>query len=413
MRSYNIAVLASVPSFMDYHMPDNPVRAMNRLGKHNIIEIDHDDIYRLHGPSATKRIINKILHEKQIDIVMCALGCNYEFPIEYFSELRKHYFTVLHSGEDEHFFDKSSRYYSQVFDLVITVGALSVMRYKLYGVEAIPYDGGYDVRLLEVVSREKKHDVCWVGSIANRIGRKEYLDYLAKNEIDVKAFGYGTSGGVISTQEMYKIFGSSRIGLSFCGVTLNSPLDMDLTINRRTKQMKGNTWQVPMAGSFLLAEYVSGIEDLYDVGSEIDIFHDRDELLSKVKYYLKNEAKREEMASRAYNRAIREHDELNVWGGFLEVISEKLEMKNKKNIMAENIIYKDPIFKRAFSSFHFFRMLEFVLRAKPRIALQEFLIYLKFPWIDRGVFFFYVKRLLVNVNWLRILVRKLKNLAEK
>ncbi|MDA8560533.1 glycosyltransferase [Nitrospinae bacterium] len=352
------------------------------------------------------------MHENKVDIVLFGLDTGYEFPIEYFSELRSLYFMVLHVGDDEHFFDKSSRYYSQGFDLAMTQSRLCMGRYELYGVDSILLPPAFDVSRIKDLLYEKIYDSCFVGAVTNKIGREEYLEHLVENNIDIKIAGSGTSGGVVSVSEMSRIYGSSKIGLSFSGVATNSCLDQDIAINRRIKQTKVRAQEIALMKTFVLAEYVPGIEEFFDVGREIDIFRNRNELLLKVKYYLENDSKREDMTARAFERAVHDCDEQYVWGKLLEEIGEKIDLKNNEGIEREDIIYKDPMFKRAFSSFHVIKMLGFVFRIKPEMAFDEFKIFIKYPLLDWGVFTHHLKsnvfRLLGEIKWLRSLVRKIK-----
>jgi len=416
VRSYNIAVLTSTPRLVEYRMPDNVVRALNRIGGHKIIEIDYKDIYRLHGPSKAEEMVSEILHKNKVDIVILCLGDSYEFSIEYFSELQAQFFCVLVSQEDEHNFDKSSRYYSQAFDVVTTVGQLSVDRYKLYRIDALPYYGGYDTWDWRNLSFEKNYDVCFVGAVDNKIGRNEYLSHLIENNINVKIFGSGSPEGVISRDAMNEVYCSSKIGLNFTGVTF-SGLDRDISINHRIQQIKARAQEIAMTGTFVLSEYSTEIGKLFEIGSEMDVFHNKEELLSKVEYYLENEEEREEMAFKAYKRAVCDYDEVNVWKNFMAEFHKRIEIKSKSSNLAKNIIYKDPIFKRAFSAFHLYQMLGFLLNGRPRNALAEFVVYMKYPFFDGGVLLHYTKRHVVSflgsIKWLRSLVQKTKILLRK
>jgi hypothetical protein len=408
MRLYNIALLSDAHDFIDYDMGTNTLRALNRIGEHKIIHIDYKKLYSQHGPNETKAIINGSLIRNKVDVVIFGLDSDFEFPIEYFHELKSCYFMVMYVGDDEHYFDKSSRYYSQAFDLVITAGRPSAERFKYYGVDAIPATPPFDISKIKKTQADRIYDVCFVGALGNKIGRKEYLDHLITNKIDVKIFGYGTPGGVVSRDEMIRIYSSSKIGLNFTGVFVSNCLDTDITINRRLKQCtKGRTHEIAMTGAFLLSEYAYGIEDNFEIGPEIDIFHDKDELLSKIKFYLKNSHQREEMAKKAFEKVVLECDEVTVWKKYLEIIDEKMKIKVKANNCVK-IIYKDPIFKRAFASFHLLKMLDFMLRGMPKVAQDEFAIYIKYPLFDGAVFLQYVKRSLANINWLRKIVRNFK-----
>jgi len=413
MPPYNIAIFTETQNSLDYEMGTSPLRALNRIGKHNIIPIDHKKLYKLHGPDKIISLTKELLHENKVDIVIFGLESDFVFPIEYFSELRDHYYLVLHVGDDEHFFDKSSRYYSQAFDLVMTQTRLTMRRYELYGVDSILLPPAFDVGSVKNLRYEKTYDVSFVGVVTNKVGREEYLDFLVDNDIDIKIFGSGTSGGIISRDEMYRGIGSSKISLNFTGVATNSSLDRDITINRRIKQPKARAHEIALLNTFVLAEYVPGIEEFFEIGEEIDIFHNKNELLEKIKYYLEHGLKREQMANKGFDRALRDCDEVVVWENLLEEIGGKMDKKNAVTIEREAIIYKDPIFKRAFSSFHLSKMFEFFLRGMPGATLQEFAIYIKYPFFDGGVFIYYVKSFLGKISWLRNLVRKIKSFFEK
>jgi hypothetical protein len=410
MNVYNIAVLSGVDRYLDYEPATDTIRALKRINEHNIIHVDYKKIYKEKGPKSAPNVINKMLVDEKVDIVILGLDDEYLFPIEYFSDLSNRYYTVLCAFDDANYFDKSTRYYAQAFDLVLTEGLHNVRRYELYGMNSRPYYGGYDVQTLSKFRSEKQYDVCFVGDIGGKVGRREHLRHLIENNINTKAHGWGTIGGVVSNDEMYRIYGSSRIGLNLSGVTMGSYLDKDLTINRRIKPIKGKSQEIALTGTFVLSEYSPGTNEIFDVGREIDIFHDREELLSKVKYYLENDKEREEMAARAFERAIHDYDEVTVWKGYIEVIAQELEKKKEKSIRP---LYKDPIFTRAFASFHLFKSLDCVARFELKKAFDEFNIYVKSPFFDYGVFLSYVKRFLINIHWFRKMLRKLKMLLGK
>ena len=48
---------------------------------------------------------------------------------------------------------------------------------------------------------------------------------------------------------------------------------------------------------------------VFEIGKEVDCFSDRDSLLERVRYYLSHEEEREEIAARAYARALRDYED--------------------------------------------------------------------------------------------------------
>lgn len=413
MRSYNICVLRDRVE-ENFNEQLDIYRSLSRIGGHKISQINYRGLYDLHGPKIALKKIRDEIKKNDPEIVVFAQGYEYDFPIEFFSELRRERFMVLRVGDDEHYFDKHHRYYSQGFDLVWASSIPNKMRYELYGVDAISSPPSYDLRNNKRLSCEKVNDVCFVGDVRGKIGREKYLKYLVDNKVNVAVFGEGTPGGAVSRDEMNRIFASSKIGLNFTGLSIRSSLDKDITVNRRIKQIKGRSHEIALTGSFVLSEYAPGIEDDFEVGNEIDVFYCEKELLSKTRYYLENNAIREEMALKAYKRVVHDCDEVKVSTKVMSVIDAKIELKNRSPDISDFRIYKDPIFKRAFSSFHLSKMFEFLPRGMPRAALQEFAICMKYPFFDGGVFLWLVKifivRNLADIKWLRAFVRKMKNI---
>lgn len=61
------------------------------------------------------------------------------------------------------------------------------------------------------------------------------------------------------------------------------------------------------AGRFLLTDYCEEIEDLFDVGREIEVFRSSGELADKVRYYLENDDKRLAIARRGHEKFLTSH----------------------------------------------------------------------------------------------------------
>jgi spore maturation protein CgeB len=61
------------------------------------------------------------------------------------------------------------------------------------------------------------------------------------------------------------------------------------------------------AGRFLLTDYCEEIEDLFEVGREIEVFRSSGELVDKVRYYLENDDKRQAIAQRGHEKFLESH----------------------------------------------------------------------------------------------------------
>lgn len=89
--------------------------------------------------------------------------------------------------------------------------------------------------------------------------------------------------------EMTKIFYLSRINLN---ITLPS---IETGIPQRVFDIMGS-------GGFVLTNYQQEIDDFFEIGKEIEVFHTLDELKEKVDYYLSHEEERLRIAINGYKK---------------------------------------------------------------------------------------------------------------
>ena len=133
----------------------------------------------------------------------------------------------------------------------------------------------------------------------------EKLEYLIDHGINVRIFGSGWSnypkfknfyGGSLSNEDLVKVINKTKINISF---SLNY---------QRKNHMKGRVFEISGCKSFLLSQEFPNADRFFDIGKELVLFKDNEDLLKKVKYYLKNEKEREQIAERGYKRVIKDYD---------------------------------------------------------------------------------------------------------
>jgi hypothetical protein len=146
--------------------------------------------------------------------------------------------------------------------------------------------------------------------------------------------------------------------LNFTGV-----LNDDRKIYQRIKQPKGRPQEIAFLGSFVLSEYAPGIDDIFDTNNEIDVFHSKEEMLEKIKFYLKNNERREIVADRGYEKVVNVYETS-------EVVKELLiSLESVKNV--KKTYYIDHSFACLFTSARFYYMVMSFLRGNFRSAINE------------------------------------------
>ena len=80
-------------------------------------------------------------------------------------------------------------------------------------------------------------------------------------------------------------------------------------------------------GAFQISYYVEDLEHCYDIGKEIIIFMDIDDLIEKIRYFLKHDEEREAIADAGYRRAVRDHSYAVRFMGIARHIASQGRMK--------------------------------------------------------------------------------------
>ncbi len=108
--------------------------------------------------------------------------------------------------------------------------------------------------------------------------------------------------------DMYRALRSGRIAFDARGVIeTKDPITgqmIDLA-DKETANMR--IFEATGCGVFLLTEYYENLNRYFEIGTEIETFTDRDELIDKIRYYTNNHEKREQIARKGHLRCIQEY----------------------------------------------------------------------------------------------------------
>lgn len=282
------------------------------------------------GIRNTEKYIENLISEKKIDILFTSpFAINYHLSVDFYAFLKNKVKIIFWMWDDEAFFDVYSKYYSQIADAVITCDYFSVFGYEKFGILSIFYPPCQPTNIFYPVKTIKDIDVCYIGSCCQSNSRIEYINFLINNGVNIETFGIGSKNGFIEWHEFTKILSRSKIVLNFNRL---SPLDWvnkDEPLLNRVRQSAVHYAESALAKSFCLAEYTPSIPIVAEVGKEVDVFYNKKELLEKVKYYLSNPVKRDEIANNAYKRAINNYVPEIVIPKILKELENILQKDNK------------------------------------------------------------------------------------
>tara|TARA_R100000664_G_scaffold33713_2_gene51657 strand:- start:2612 stop:3535 length:924 start_codon:yes stop_codon:yes gene_type:complete len=138
---------------------------------------------------------------------------------------------------------------------------------------------------------KKKYDIVFCGQLND--DRARCLEYLVSNGLNVE-YLHG-----LGHKEMLAALASAKIGISFSKNYNGHP---------PTRQMKGRIFEVPAAHTLLLTEDTPGIEEAYTVNKEIIMFDGPKEMFQKAKYLLDHPHILQRIATKGYDRFMKEHE---------------------------------------------------------------------------------------------------------
>jgi hypothetical protein len=107
--------------------------------------------------------------------------------------------------------------------------------------------------------------------------------------------------GPVPDAALDDLFRNSKVNL---GITRMIGEDPD---RPGVNQVKLRDFEVPFAGGFYLVEEAEDHAELFKIGSEIETWHNPDELIDKIRYYSKHEGRRVAVAEAGRKRALAEH----------------------------------------------------------------------------------------------------------
>jgi spore maturation protein CgeB len=300
------------------------------------------------GLKKTECYIEELIKKNKISIIFYSPnGTNYELSIEFFKRMRDvlNVKAVLWVLDDELIFDTLTKYYAQAFNAVVTCDYYATFAYQKLGIPAFYYFSNYSKEDFYPISLDKDIDVSFIGDCTKN-DRVEYIKYLKKNDISVETYGEGSENGFVAKEDMSKIFSRSKINLNFTKVNLISTNTWFLEDNNLTniiRQNKGRPMELALTNSFCLSEYSSSLDITFEIGKDLDVFYNKEDLLLKVRAYLENETLRLDMANNAYKKAVTLYE--------VDIFMPKLLDKLCETIFSYNypqrssMIYKDNIFR--------------------------------------------------------------------
>jgi len=291
----------------------NFLHSLKSLG-HEVILFDFmAELQRTSKQAMNARLV-AVAEESSPDLAMSSLYTDQLEPATV-NVLRAHTRTLCFFHDDTWRVD-FSRFWAQHFDFFTTPDVYGEQKYRALGLpNAIHFPFGCnDALYRKSETAEVKYDVSFVG--AWHPYREWLIGRLRKAGVNVHVAGHRWPTGTVEHAEMVNIFNDSRINLNLSNSTswdarylATSPRGLLNRIRspKSVEQLKARHFEINGCGGFQLSYYVEGLERHYEIGKEIAIFVDPDDLVRKVQHYLADDLARMEMANAGHARTLKEH----------------------------------------------------------------------------------------------------------
>ena len=305
------------------------VKGLEMLGT-SVLPIDYrDDVLKL-GISRARIKILEGIDSFNPDLVMVSFfSNNYELSPEFLKKIPPKAPLVVLAGDDEIYGTWQTIYFTQSANAVMTCDFAGQTLYEQLSIPAVYFFFPSLDFMATLQVEEKTIDVSFVGN-CEKADRSNYINFLRENGINVATFGRGSENQFVSRNEYLNIISKSKVNLNFTKTDVHPEILNKEPWRANIRQLKARALEISKMKSFCLSEFSEDIRRVFAIGSEIDVFYDKEELLSKVKFYLKNNEKREKMASLAFDRVKRDYDNLQYLCDRYNLLYEKLHNSNGK-----------------------------------------------------------------------------------
>jgi len=226
--------------------------------------------------------INNLIKSKNIEIVV--------FDVDYFKFINFFFIEkingkkkIIVTGDD---FDQHEMHSitACICDLVLSHCPLSVLKFKEKGHEA--YMINFEISNIKNNKNQKEIDVLFFGNVTQ--DRKEFLDYLVREDIPLKNVGHQEHVVGLPKDELIKLISKSKIILNFSKSRTDSVLNYSSeSIYRFHYQFKGRVTLSGLIGTLCVSEYSPGQEIIFKE-DELPTFFTKEECVKILKKLLTN-----------------------------------------------------------------------------------------------------------------------------
>jgi len=217
------------------------------------------------------------------------------------------------------------------YDLILSSLPNYALHFKKNGVNSEYFKLGFESELILPIlkTRSIKNDVVFIGGIGGPHSRGTMaLEGVAKEIPQFKVWSLGIEntdkssflykryqGGPLFGKEMFEEIYNSKI-------VINRHIDIaeSYANNMRLYESTG-------VGTLLITDQKNNLSDIFKIGEEIETYNSKEELIEKIKFYLKNEPSRTQIARAGQERTLKDHTYRKRMQELIEIINRNFYIK--------------------------------------------------------------------------------------
>jgi spore maturation protein CgeB len=150
---------------------------------------------------------------------------------------------------------------------------------------------------------ERTARFCYIGLYLTGLLRLRCIEQLSCH-FRINVYGPGWSNII---PELCRSSRSVDYGVALARIYQGTVVNINISSQHLPTALNSRPFDVPACGAFLLTDYRPGIEELFEVGKEVIVYHNEEELIDKCRYYYSHPEARNVITLRAMERISQEH----------------------------------------------------------------------------------------------------------
>lgn len=194
-------------------------------------------------------------------------------------------------------------------------------------------NGGCSNKEAPYMSKQYKFEASVMGGYLAYRERTQILNALAKKSYHISF--YTRDKKLDDLDSNIRILpGVDYKGFDIWRIYNQSKININISLHCIESGLSQRIFDVMASGGFMLSNYQQEIEELFEIGKEIVIYHDEKELLELVDYYLRHDEEREQIAKNGQLKVINTYTYENAFNRIMRTVSSAEFIRSNAELIA-------------------------------------------------------------------------------